>query len=216
MVTYSDLFTFVIMLCAVITLVLHIKSRKKQRPRSGKLRRYSLAIYLPAARLNLAFGSLVKYIIRRKARNCNLYLFSPSPSKLKNMAYLCMAAIKRQLSEFWHIFHCRRIYKSYEMADFAFCCLPAQIYLSRQPLDVLQLVPSLAERSGFMVTYSDLFSFVVMLCTVITLVSNYRHKKQPSCPGKLTATVGILPGRVKCTHPPAVLLSILYAFLSRM
>lgn len=29
MVTYSDLFTFVIMLCAVITLVLHIKSRKK-------------------------------------------------------------------------------------------------------------------------------------------------------------------------------------------
>lgn len=29
MVTYSDLFTFVIMLCAVITLALHIKSRKK-------------------------------------------------------------------------------------------------------------------------------------------------------------------------------------------
>ena len=28
MVTYSDLFTFVIMLCTVITLVLHIKSRK--------------------------------------------------------------------------------------------------------------------------------------------------------------------------------------------
>ncbi len=29
MVTYSDLFTFVIMLCAVITLVLTIKKRKK-------------------------------------------------------------------------------------------------------------------------------------------------------------------------------------------
>ena len=30
MVTYTDLFTFVIMLCAVITLVIYIK-RKKQR-----------------------------------------------------------------------------------------------------------------------------------------------------------------------------------------
>lgn len=39
MVTYSDLFTFVIMLCAVITLVINIK-RKKQRPRPGKIRRY--------------------------------------------------------------------------------------------------------------------------------------------------------------------------------
>lgn len=29
MVTYSDLFTFVIMLCAVITLVLTLKKRKK-------------------------------------------------------------------------------------------------------------------------------------------------------------------------------------------
>ena len=39
MVTYGDLFTFVIMLCAVITLVIYIK-RKKQRPRPGKIRRY--------------------------------------------------------------------------------------------------------------------------------------------------------------------------------
>lgn len=38
MVTYDELFTFVIMLCAVITLVIYIK-RKKQRPRSGKVRR---------------------------------------------------------------------------------------------------------------------------------------------------------------------------------
>ena len=41
MVTYGDLFNFVIMLCAVITLVIYIK-RKKLRPLSGKLRRYSL------------------------------------------------------------------------------------------------------------------------------------------------------------------------------
>lgn len=41
MVTYSDLFSFVIMLCAVVTLVVFIK-RKKQRPRSGKVRRYNL------------------------------------------------------------------------------------------------------------------------------------------------------------------------------
>ena len=31
MVTYSDLFTFVIMLCAVITLVVTLVKRKKQR-----------------------------------------------------------------------------------------------------------------------------------------------------------------------------------------
>ncbi len=41
MVTYSDLIQFVIMLCAVITLVVYI-ARKKQRPRPGKIRRYFL------------------------------------------------------------------------------------------------------------------------------------------------------------------------------
>ena len=46
MVTYSDLFTFVIMLCAVITLVVTI-----------------IGFILPAARCALAIGSLVKYII---------------------------------------------------------------------------------------------------------------------------------------------------------
>ena len=61
MVTYSELFTFVIMICAVITLVYNL-THKKQRPRSGKVRRY-LQYYLPAARLHLAGGSLVKYII---------------------------------------------------------------------------------------------------------------------------------------------------------
>lgn len=37
MVTYNDLFTFVIMLCAVITLVITIYRHKKIAPRSGKL-----------------------------------------------------------------------------------------------------------------------------------------------------------------------------------
>lgn len=50
MVTYSDLFTFVIMLCAVITLVVTILRHKKQRPQSGKLRRYLFNSYLPTAR----------------------------------------------------------------------------------------------------------------------------------------------------------------------
>ena len=41
MVTYDDLFTFVIMLCAIVTLVLNFK-RKKYRSRPGKLKRYFL------------------------------------------------------------------------------------------------------------------------------------------------------------------------------
>ena len=51
------------------------------------------------------------------------------------------------------------------------------IYLAWQPVDVLQPDPSLAERGGSMVTYSDLFTFVIMLCAIITLVSNRRNKK---------------------------------------
>lgn len=35
----------------------------------------------------------------------------------------------------------------------------------------------LAEGGQAMVTYSDLFTFVIMLCAIITLVINYRHKK---------------------------------------
>ena len=71
MVTYENLFAFVIMLCAVITLVTYIQ-RKKQRPRPSKIRRYFLQQLLPAARLYLAFGSLVKYIIAnyRVLSNC--------------------------------------------------------------------------------------------------------------------------------------------------
>ena len=41
MVTYDELFNFVIMLCAVITLAIYI-TRKKQRPQPGKLTRYFL------------------------------------------------------------------------------------------------------------------------------------------------------------------------------
>ena len=41
MVTYSDLIQFVIMLCAVITLVVYV-TRKKQRPRPRKMKRYFL------------------------------------------------------------------------------------------------------------------------------------------------------------------------------
>lgn len=31
-----------------------------------------------------------------------------------------------------------------------------------------------------MVTYNDLFTFVIMLCAVITLVVNFRHKNSAS------------------------------------
>lgn len=63
MVTYGDLFAFVIMLCGVITLVIYI-SRKKQRPLSGKLGATFCSICLPAARCTLVTGSLVKHIIQ--------------------------------------------------------------------------------------------------------------------------------------------------------
>ena len=33
-----------------------------------------------------------------------------------------------------------------------------------------------------MVTYSDLFAFVSMICSIVTLS---RHKKQRPCPGKI-------------------------------
>nr|DAJ48724.1 MAG TPA: Membrane MotB of proton-channel complex MotA/MotB [Caudoviricetes sp.] len=28
-----------------------------------------------------------------------------------------------------------------------------------------------------MVTYSDLFTFVIMICAIVTLVNDFRHKK---------------------------------------
>ena len=45
MITYSELFQFVMMLCAVITLVLAIINANKERPLSGKGRRYFLTYY---------------------------------------------------------------------------------------------------------------------------------------------------------------------------
>lgn len=67
MVTYADLFSFVIMLCAVITLVITIFRHKKQHPRPGKLKCYFYKTYFTSSQAPLAFGSLAKYII------CNVY-----------------------------------------------------------------------------------------------------------------------------------------------
>ena len=64
MVTYADLFQFVIMLCAVATLVVLLR-RKKQHPRTSNLRCYFYKPILPAARSRLAFVSLVKLIITK-------------------------------------------------------------------------------------------------------------------------------------------------------
>lgn len=61
MITYDELFTFVIMLCAVITLVVNIM-HKKQRPCSAKVRRYFF-LQMPAVRCALTNGSLVINII---------------------------------------------------------------------------------------------------------------------------------------------------------
>ena len=46
MVTYESLFSFVIMLCAVVTLVVTLIQRKKYRPCPGKIRRYIYQITL--------------------------------------------------------------------------------------------------------------------------------------------------------------------------
>nr|DAK90364.1 MAG TPA: Membrane MotB of proton-channel complex MotA/MotB [Caudoviricetes sp.] len=35
----------------------------------------------------------------------------------------------------------------------------------------------LQERGGHMVTYSDLFTFVIMICAIITLIRNDKNKK---------------------------------------
>lgn len=40
MVTYSDLFAFMSMICSIVTLVVTLNERKKQRPCPGKIRRY--------------------------------------------------------------------------------------------------------------------------------------------------------------------------------
>ena len=47
-----------------------------------------------------------------------------------------------------------------------------------------------------MVTYGDLFTFVIMLCAVVTLVINLMHKNTPftGCPVK---GVHISPGKIR-------------------
>ena len=52
------------------------------------------------------------------------------------------------------------------------------IFLHRGADEVLYQLPDTLKGAGNMVTYSDLFTFVIMLCAVITLVVTiFRHKK---------------------------------------
>ena len=52
------------------------------------------------------------------------------------------------------------------------------IYLPREPKGRLRQPPECIERRlVLMVTYDDLFSFVTMLCAVITLVVYIQRKK---------------------------------------
>ena len=51
------------------------------------------------------------------------------------------------------------------------------IYLTREPKGRLRQPPDERKGAGAMVTYSDLFTFVIMLCAVITLVTNIKRKK---------------------------------------
>ena len=52
------------------------------------------------------------------------------------------------------------------------------IYRSRQPERTalpLKSAPRFGERGGSMVTYSDLFTFVIMICTIVSLVRSVRN-----------------------------------------
>ncbi len=52
------------------------------------------------------------------------------------------------------------------------------IHLPRQPGDVLSSDPSLTERMIIMVSWNDLFTFVIMLVAVLTYIDTHRkHKK---------------------------------------
>ena len=51
------------------------------------------------------------------------------------------------------------------------------IYLTGEPKGRLRQPPNERKGAGAMVTYSDLFTFVIMLCAVITLVINIKRKK---------------------------------------
>ena len=52
------------------------------------------------------------------------------------------------------------------------------IYLPRQLEDVLSSDPSLTERMIIMVSWNDLFTFVIMLVAILTYIDAHRkHKK---------------------------------------
>lgn len=92
MVTYSDFIQFVIMLCGVIALVIFAQ-RKKQRPLSGKLRRYFLANYLPTAKPHLAIGSLVKCIICQTDKIGNPKILTASGASIFSCFYKWIARV---------------------------------------------------------------------------------------------------------------------------
>lgn len=92
MVTYADFIQFIIMLCAVITLVIFAQ-RKKQRPLSGKLRRYFLANYLPTARPHLAISSLVKCIICQTDKIGNPKILTASGASIFSRFYKRIAQV---------------------------------------------------------------------------------------------------------------------------
>lgn len=51
------------------------------------------------------------------------------------------------------------------------------VYLPREPKGRLRQPPDERKGAGAMVTYGDLFQFVIMLCAVITLVIYIKRKK---------------------------------------
>lgn len=51
------------------------------------------------------------------------------------------------------------------------------VYLPREPKGRLRQPPDERTGAGAMVTYGDLFQFVIMLCAVITLVIYIKRKK---------------------------------------
>lgn len=51
------------------------------------------------------------------------------------------------------------------------------VCLPREPLGCYVSRRTLWKEAGAMVTYDELFSFVIMLCAVITLVLDFRRKK---------------------------------------
>ena len=52
------------------------------------------------------------------------------------------------------------------------------IYLPGQSGDVLSFIPSLTERMMFMVSWNDLFTFIIMMIAILTYIEQHgKHKK---------------------------------------